>query len=361
MISLAATDSRIKLDELLQLERSVERLTDELDDFVKHNKHKLRDSSELELAIMLSTVDNKKDQLKLKINKLKRCLYILSGNTEQPDTIKLLLIGRTGCGKSKLGNTLLGRDSFKVGETLESETKAGSTGYTESGGRKYMVVDTIGLNDSKLSEEEVSEILFNTLLEFGGEVNGCLICVPSDRLDGTTVQHMKSFIFEFLGQEVLRNSMLVLTKCGKNFFMRVEELKEKVMSANCLDFLRGMTIVPTECGKDDSSVAPSAYMKYLTPGASITATDWSNEINVTKGLIFDNTRRLPRVRTRKIHLLLEEGYGNLKSEIEDFIKQVRDSTARGQNILFSFRHASFGRKILMGLKSVIKVVKSVLL
>ncbi|XP_052061571.1 GTPase IMAP family member 7-like [Mytilus californianus] len=63
--------------------------------------------------------------------------------------IRVALIGKTGCGKSALGNTLVGFRCFKsipAGESVTTECKEGRG--TLSSGQKVRVVDTPGILDT---------------------------------------------------------------------------------------------------------------------------------------------------------------------------------------------------------------------
>src|ERR1700722_2773659 len=78
----------------------------------------------------------------------------------------VLLIGRTGGGKSTLANVLVNKeDNFNKAQKFEEVFKEsdGSTSETreikkkefEINGEKFQVIDTIGFGDTKLSKAEV--------------------------------------------------------------------------------------------------------------------------------------------------------------------------------------------------------------
>lgn len=67
----------------------------------------------------------------------------------------ILLIGWTGDGKSTLGNILVGKKIFEESSGFASETKEIQIGEFEEENVIYRVIDTIGIGDNRLSEEEV--------------------------------------------------------------------------------------------------------------------------------------------------------------------------------------------------------------
>jgi predicted GTPase len=99
-----------------------------------------------------------KDELEQRVSQLEKEVTLLLESTGRL-IHNVLLIGKTGNGKSTLANTLTNTNNFKEGKYGVSETRDIQMEVFEENVKekriKYRVIDTVGIGDTRLTEREV--------------------------------------------------------------------------------------------------------------------------------------------------------------------------------------------------------------
>ncbi|XP_054881202.1 GTPase IMAP family member 7-like [Poeciliopsis prolifica] len=148
-------------------------------------------------------------------------------NNHDSSPTRMVLLGKTGAGKSHLANTILGEEVF----TSYHSPNAG-TGRCESetrtvNGRRLTLIDTPGFFDTDKSEEELKPEIMRCLTECAPGPHVFLILLRVDRFTKQE-QQVITKICDLFSEDALKYAMIVFTH-GEQLQkgMKIEEFVSK--------------------------------------------------------------------------------------------------------------------------------------